>query len=256
MSNEIRAFDRIAADYDEQVLSNEILVWMREQVHRIFLSYFKPRDSVLELNAGTGIDAEFLSKHGINVYATDASERMIEKLRTRTKIHSEVLSFSDLNKIKGNFDGVISNFGGLNCINDFEDLSKDLYSKIKSGGKFVAVVMNKFCPWEVNYYLMKLKPRSAFRRFSKKGIDVGLNGSTVRAYYFTPRKFARSFKKNFVLEKIYSLGLFTPPPYLQGLYRRFKIPVQLLMKIDAALRGIYPFNRFGDHFIVVLRKKM
>jgi ubiquinone/menaquinone biosynthesis C-methylase UbiE len=257
LNTETQAFDHIAEDYDAQVLSNEILVWMREQVHKIFLSYLKPGDSILELNAGTGIDAVFLAENGINVYATDASEKMIEKLRKRTNnVRSKTFAFSEINKIDLEFDGIISNFGGLNCINDFKDLSNVLSSKLKPNGTFIAVVMNKFCPWEINYYLLKLNPRNAFRRFSKNGIDVPLNGNNVKTYYFTPQEFVRSFRKHFDLERVYSLGLFTPPPYLLGLYRKFKFPVQLMMKTDAALSGIYPFNRFGDHFVVVLRKKM
>jgi ubiquinone/menaquinone biosynthesis C-methylase UbiE len=262
IQNTIQAFDGIAESYDVNVLSNEILVWMRNIVQEIYLLHFKPNEIVLELNAGTGTDALFLAEHGINVYATDASERMIERLRIRVngiaagKIHSEVLTFSEINKINEEFDGVVSNFGGLNCINDFEDLSNALNSKLRPGGKFIAVVMNKLCPWEMNYFLMKLNPRNAFRRLSKNGTDVRLNGKSVRTYYFKPKEFVRSFAKNFDLEKIYTLGLFTPPPYLSGIYQKFKQPVELLMKIDNILKGTFPFNRFGDHFVVVLRKKM
>jgi hypothetical protein len=64
----------------------------------------------------------------------------------------------------------------------------------------------------------------------------------------------KSFRKYFNPEKIYTLGLFTPPPYLSGLHERFRPLVKLLMRTDEALHAILPFNRFGDHFVTVMTK--
>src|SRR5439155_25725972 len=140
-------------------------------------------DKILELNSGTGIDAVFLSSQGISIYATDGSEKMISKLKEKIRINNlerikaDVIEFSQLNELpETGFDGIFSNFGGLNCINDFEDLSENLSLKLKPGGKFIAVVINRFCPWEISYYLMKFNPRNAFRRFVKNGIIVNLDG--------------------------------------------------------------------------------
>ena len=63
------------------------------------------------------------------------------------------------------------------------------------------------------------------------------------------------FKNEFVIEKIYSHGLYTPPPYLSGVYNKLKPVVKVLMKIDEIIKGVYPLNRFGDHFIIIMRKK-
>jgi hypothetical protein len=42
---------------------------------------------------------------------------------------------------------------------------------------------------------------------------------------------------------------------MYGIFDRFPSFVKTLMKIDEAVKGIFPFNRFGDHFIIVMKKK-
>jgi len=262
------AFDKIAPAFDESDKSNPILLWMRSIIYKIYLQIINPGEKVLELNSGTGIDAIFLAQHGIKVYATDISGEMLRMLKTNVQheiesgrikegvIQSELSPFSDIGNIKETgFDAVISNFGGLNCINDFSKLSDDLNKKLKTGGKFIAVVMNNFCPWEIFYYLLKLDFKNAFRRFKKEGIDAALDDEKIKTFYFTPSQFGNSFSKYFEVEKIYAHGLFTPSPYLLGIYNRIKPIVKIWMKLDEIVKGIFPFNRIGDHFIIVLRKK-
>ncbi|MCI0716611.1 MAG: class I SAM-dependent methyltransferase [Chlorobi bacterium] len=256
------AFDNTAAGFDEDDFKNPVLQWMRSVVYGIYLDNFRKGNRLLELNSGTGIDAVFLAKNGIKVYATDISPKMLEILEAKiqsnglkSEIKYAVKSFDEIREIQeDNFDGVISNFGGLNCINDFSKLSKDLYAKLKPGGKIIAAVINKYCLWEIFFYLLKLKPKTAFRRLGKKGIDANLNGGKVRTFYFTPKQFARFFKGGFKTEKIYSHGCFTPPPYLTGFYKGLKLITKILMKIDELTKGLFPFNRLGDHFIIIMNK--
>ena len=143
----------------------------------------------------------------------------------------------------------------MNCINDFRKLSDDLSAKLKPNGLFIAVVMNKICPWEIFYYLITLKFSEAFRRFNKNGIMADLNGEKVLTYYFTPGEFVNAFSKNFEKVKLFSLGLNTPPPYLVGIYNKLRAITKLWMKIDELVMGLPLFNRFGDHFIIVMKKK-
>jgi SAM-dependent methyltransferase len=257
------AVDRLASGYDEQELKNGIIKWMRGVVQKIYVKYFPPGSELLELNAGTGTDALYLAKNGYKVFATDISQAMIEILCGKAgreglagMIRAEPYSFDEIDKIKKNdFDGVISNFGGLNCINDFDKLSSDLADKIKEGGRFIAAVMNRVCPWEILSYLIKLYPKEAFRRLQKEGIEADFNKEKVRTFYFSPVRFGKFFNRYFITERIYTLGLFTPAPYMYGLYNRFPYLVKPLMKTDEIIKGIFPFNRFGDHFIIVMKRK-
>lgn len=260
-----KAFDSASVTFDEDDSSNAILQWMRHEAYRVYFDNFKGGDKLLELNSGTGIDAFYLAARGIYVHATDISTGMINALRQKLSVDNigsrnitgaDVLSFDEISNVSGGgFDGVISNFGGLNCIPAFTKLSGDLAAKLKPGGKFIAVVIGRLCPWETFFYLLKFKFKTAFRRFSKAGVDANLNGETIRTFYFTPRRFAKDFQKEFEVEKIYSHGAFTPPPYLVNIYNRLSPIVKIFMKLDEITRGLFPFNRFGDHFIIVLKKK-
>ena len=187
---------------------------------------------------------------------------MIEIIQSKGKsekakiIEAKTLSFDEISAIKENdFDAVVSNFGGLNCIYDFRKLSADLAEKLKPNGLFIAVVMNKICLWEMFYYMITLKFSEAFRRFNKNGIMAELNGEKVLTYYFTPGEFAKAFKVNFNKIKVFSLGNNTPPPYLIGIYNKLKSLVGLWMKIDELTMGLPLYNLFGDHFIIVMKKK-
>jgi ubiquinone/menaquinone biosynthesis C-methylase UbiE len=262
LENTRKAFDSAAGTFDADDSSNGILLWMRACVHRLYLNSFSAGSRLLELNAGTGIDAVFLAEKGINVYATDISPNMINVLAEKVRmlglnkqIQYEVKSFDSINTItQSDFDGVISNFGGLNCIPDFSQLSIDIHTRLKPGGRIIAAVINKICPWEIFYYMLKLDFKTAFRRFKKQGIDANLNGEKIRTFYFTPGGFGKFFSHGFKIKKIYSHGLLTPPPYLVGFYNKLKPLIRLLMKTDELIKGIYPFNRLGDHFIIVLEK--
>jgi len=272
MNKTLTAFDSIAEGYDIEVSSNSILQWMRGTVHAVYLKYFRPGDRILELNCGTGIDALFLARSGLRVFATDASQKMIEVLKRKIaaqsnlpkgeqpaaggNVKAEVCPFSDIGRLEeNNFDGIVSNFGGLNCINDFRELSRQLSLKLNPNGRLIAVVMNKVCPWEILYFSAKLDQGNAFRRLSQNGLVVRLKQGSVRTFYFSPKQFGNAFRKYFLTERIFSLALFTPPPYLSGFYSRHKLAAGILTRLDEILNGVFPFNRFGDHFIIVMRKK-
>jgi ubiquinone/menaquinone biosynthesis C-methylase UbiE len=263
-NNTKSAFNSIAERYNYTDSSNVILTWMRSIVHEIYLKYIPKNSFILELNAGTGIDAVFLAQHGYKIYAADISDKMISVLNNNARefinnglIKSDIKSFDEISEItECNFDAVISNFGGLNCINNFAKLSNDLSNKLKPDGLFIAVVMNKIIPWEIIYFMAKLNIKQAFRRFNKNGIFVPLNNQySVLTYYFTPAEFYNFFKNNFKKVKLYSLALKTPPPYLAGFFIKFKTLLKIFMKIDNLIKSFPPFNYFGDHFILIMRKK-
>lgn len=261
LANTKESFDKISADFDEQDRTNPIIGWMRNIVHDVYMKHFKAGDSLLELNSGTGIDAVFLAGKGLSVYATDISTGMqsylLEKIKNnpelRDKITARPYSFYEIDKVeKNNFDGVISNFGGLNCISDFSKLRDDLNDKLKPGGLFIAAVINKFCPWEILYFSLKLNLKKAFRRFNKEGIDGAVDDQYVKTFYFSPKEFGKKFEPYFKIKRIYTLGLYTPSPYMQGMYYKIRPLIKLWMKIDELVKGVFPFNRMGDHFIIVM----
>ena len=199
VENAIAAFDNAAEVYDVLEEQNFLMKEMRKKVWDIYIDLIPPGSNILELNCGTGTDAVFLAQKGYNVLATDGSEEMIKLLNSKIavldlkKCRTALKSFdkiSDIDETK--FDAVISNFGGLNCIDDFTKLKESISEKLKDKGQFIAVIMNRFCPWEVLYYMVKMNFRNAFRRFNQKGIEADLYGQKVRTYYFSTRTFIQN----------------------------------------------------------------
>ena len=96
--------------------------------------------NILELNCGTGEDAIRFHKAGNEVFATDISAEMIKVSKTKlgpTEIKGITfmqLSMTDLPQewMKGKFDLVFSNFGGLNCIdkNELENKLNEVLSNL------------------------------------------------------------------------------------------------------------------------------
>ena len=151
-------FDIMAETYDADFTNTVIGQLQRKQVWEllepVLKSYQKPV-KILEINCGTGEDALELSRAGHFVTATDGSATMIEKARQKAvlagenNIHFDVCRFDELyHHFRGDrFDLVISNFGGLNCINSDEmrTLSSQLSSLLYDGGKLFFVIMGRSC---------------------------------------------------------------------------------------------------------------
>ena len=80
---------------------------------------------MLELNNGGGDDALLFTERGFNIVATDISEEMLkitpkkDQYSMSNYISSHYLDLDNINETLFNkkFDLVISNFGGINCIN-------------------------------------------------------------------------------------------------------------------------------------------
>ena len=130
----------MADTYDATFTESVIGRAQRNVVWRALQRTFRPGDRVLELNCGTGEDALFLAKRGVSVVACDASARMIEIAERRKSLEApdaslefHVLRNEDVDTLTpaDPFDGVVSNFSGLNCV---EDLSR-VVRKLDSSGK-------------------------------------------------------------------------------------------------------------------------
>ncbi len=261
-NNVSNAFSRQAAEFDEMDRLNPVIQRMRNQVHTHLLSLLKPGDRILELNAGTGIDAIFLAQHGFEILATDnaggmlaAGAEKIKALGLEKKIQLQKCSFNNLEDLKaGTFDHIFSNFGGLNCSENIENVIKQFDRLLNSGGKATLVIMPPVCPWEM---LLALKGnfKIAFRRWNKKGIRSHLEGAYFNTYYYSPKRLYNAFDKNkYSKIAVKGLGILSPPPYLE------KFPVQhpkifnALCRMEEKIDLRSPFNSWADHFIISMKK--
>jgi ubiquinone/menaquinone biosynthesis C-methylase UbiE len=255
-----KAFTKQSIIYDSYEDNNKILAWMRKQVRNAVLSFLKKNDTILELNSGTGTDAIFFAKKGFRVLATDLSDGMINEINRKVEIENlsaeiEVIqcSYTDLNQIHSRkFDFIFSNFGGLNCVSDLNLVTKHFPSVLKNNGIVCLVIMPPVCPWEI-IQLLSGKIKFAFRRFNKSGIPANIEGVSFYTYYFSNKKIMDALGPNFKLLKLLSLGVFTPIPQMEVIQNKFPRLLRFLNSLDEITAGYFPFNRVGDHIIVIAK---
>lgn len=264
----MQSFDNAALNYDEQFTYSSIGSVLRNRVWRYMSRLMPPGAAmdILELNCGTGEDAIHFGKQGHRVLGLDISGEMIRHAKQKLESIDSSLDVSfeqldsrclnQLNKPASN-DLVFSDFGGLNCLNpeELKDLSVQLHQKLRKNGRFVGVVMGKFCLWESTYFLLKAEWKNIFRRNTNKKTKVLVDGSAVDTWYYSPAAVRRLFYNEFSKIRITPLGLFLPPPYLEPFFSRQKTALNILGSLEDVVVKV-PFSAYlADHYIIDLQRK-
>lgn len=258
------AFSTQSAVFDELTNSNVMEVEYREIIRAHVQQFILPGEYMLELNCGTGLDAVFFARKGLNVHATDNAPGMLEQLKQKvllqalkSKITYERCSFNQLN-LKENpvaqFDHVFSDYGGLNCAEDIGSVIKQLDPYLKTGGMAHLVLIAPVCLWEWAT-VFKGKFRFAFRRLSNKGLKSHLEGHYFTTYYYSPSAIRKAFGKKYVLMQLRSMGCLMPPTFNDYFPARHPRLFKLLKYAELKLNTTWPFNRCGDLFIISVKKK-
>lgn len=253
-------FSKKAEVYDAYCDSHPVIRWARSVIRREVTSRLSPNASILELNAGTGSDAEYFARQGFQVHATDVADGMyhaiqekIRKLDAGGRFTSQQISFTELDKASGApFDMILSNFGGLNCISDLGEVTRFLPYLLKPHGCVVWVIMPPICPWELTQFL-RGKPKVAMRRLNPGGVLANVEGAQVKTWYFNPRKVREAFGAEFQLLSRRSLSLFAPPSFMDRFPFLFPNLTRFLLRVDDALGGMRPFNQWGDYVMYTFR---
>ncbi|HSD83685.1 MAG TPA: class I SAM-dependent methyltransferase [Anaerolineae bacterium] len=256
------AFSRKAAEYDAFGDDHLNLARMRRKVYAHVLRFAQPADRILELNAGTGIDAVFFARQGYRVHAIDIAPGMLDHLAAKIEqqhLHDrltyQALSFTELDRVEGGpYNYLFSNFGGLNCIPDLSAVTRHLPRILAPGGKLTWVIMPPICPWEL-MLLLKGKFHIATRRLRRGGTPAHVEGVRFMTYYFTPRQVRGALGPDFRLLNLAGLSVFTPPADRLDFPRRFSRLYRALAKIDDALSPHAPFNHWGDFFILTAQRR-
>jgi SAM-dependent methyltransferase len=170
------------------------------------------------------------------------------------KITVQKCSFTNLESIEGSsFDHIFSNFGGLNCTDDLQKVVDQCNQLLNPGGVVTFVLMSKICLWEF-LYLFKGNFKLATRRLSGKGSRSHLEGVYFTTYYYNPSHVAGMFGKKYQRICIKGLGLLSPPPYLPHIASANPRLYKLLCKIEEKIDGYVPFNGWGDHYVISMKK--
>ena len=255
-----KAFGKQAIHFDADDISNPILKAWRKEIYDHVEHFLQPSSRILELNAGTGIDATHFNQSGHIVHATELSIGMLKEIEKKIERHHlknlsfEQCSFENVGQIKqAKFDFVFSNFGGLNCCEDLKLVTGQLYKLLKPNEYITWVIIGPISLWEL-LWIFKGK-RMAFRRLEKGGTIAHLEGYYFNTYYHSAKQVKAAFGPKFKLKKIESLGLLAPPPDRVHLALRFPSLFHFAITIDKLLRKLYPFNRIGDHLIMTFQFK-
>jgi ubiquinone/menaquinone biosynthesis C-methylase UbiE len=256
--DEQRGFSAMAAEYDALAESHPIVVWIRQRIRDLVEAQLTPGASILEINAGSGLDAAYFASGGYRVHATDIAPGMLAAMQEKAadpelqgRMSWQALSFERLEEVEaGPYDLIFSNLGGLNCTNDLAAVARGLPHVLKPGGRIVWVVMPSVCPWEMTQAL-RGHFGTAKRRFSKQGTLANVGGDHVRTWYHSPHKVEQALGSDFRVEAVRSFCLFAPPSFFTGFVRRHPRLVSGLMRLDDALGGWWPFNRCGDFYAIV-----
>lgn len=254
-----RAFSAQSFHFDEDDSENSIIQKLRQQVYDHVTQFLLPKSKILELNAGTGIDAFHFASKGHHVHATDLSDGMISTLQKKIVTHgweaqvvAQQLSYLELEKATDkNFDYVFSNFGGLNCIPDVSSVARHLETLMKPSGFVTLVIMPPVCLWELAGVLKG--NRNAFRRLNRNGVMAHLEGVHFRTWYHSLSAVKKAMGKKFDLVQSEGLAALSPPPYAKDFVSNFPRTYRLLNSLDRKFRKYFPFNRWADHLIITFK---
>src|SRR5204863_9478844 len=133
---------------------------LRRQVWEFIEPVWSPGARGLDTGCGTGEDALYLSARGIFVHALDKSPRMIDaaqrKLDGRT-LNPVTLEAADLEHSSSPpemWDGILADFGVLNCVGQLGRVAECWSRLIKPSGSIVLCVMGRCAPAEWIAYML------------------------------------------------------------------------------------------------------
>jgi SAM-dependent methyltransferase len=172
-------FDQLAATYDVSWTNSKNGRRQRSIVWREIDAYYQRGQRVLDIGCGTGEDALHLTANGVVVDAIDGSTEMVRIARERG-VPARRLPIENLSELREEYDGALSNFGVLNCVDDLPACGAELARLIRPGGKLVICLMPRLCWSEIlRFELRRLRPHVVWR-----GMPVHYPSATevVRAF--------------------------------------------------------------------------
>lgn len=254
-------FDPLARNYDRDFTHTPIGTHLRHRVHQRLLELFSTNNHLLEIGCGTGEDALFLAQHGIKVTATDASNEMLAITVEKTATWKSVTTLQlDLNALPTKpittspFDGVLSNFGALNCTAGWEYLAKWLAPQVTQGGTLGFAIMAPFCLWETLWHGLHFDFKTATRRWHDYSEFNPDSDQSMRIYYPTVKQITEAFRPHFERTCVKPLGLFLPPSDVYPVIEKRKRLLCLLTKLDNMTANVSKLALFADHYWIEFTK--
>lgn len=245
MSAQASAFDRLAPLYGETWSDTPVGRLQRQAYLRSVIPLFHQHQSVLDLGCGTGDDALELSRAGLRVTGIDSSAEMV-RIACDRGIDACQMRIERMADLGRRFDGVVSNFGALNCVERLTDLREPLAEMIRPRGWMALCLLNRVCVWETIWHAGRGEFQKAIRRWSGEARGLGM-----QVHYPGARDVAASFFPQFRLVRRVGIGVAVPPSYVKRLPDRI---LHRLAGVDRALASAPGFRALGDHQLFLFRR--
>jgi SAM-dependent methyltransferase len=207
---------------------------------------FPAGSRVLDVGCGTGDDAVALQARGVQVTGIDASPEMARIARERG-IDASVGRAETLDDLYASFDGILSNFGALNCVQNLAALRAPLARLTRPGGWLAICLMGRICAWETIWYLLRGDLARATRRWS------GEASSSLApcVLYPTVAHVRHAFAPDFTLHGWHGIGLAVPPSYVTCCSAT---ATRRLANSDRHLASLPLLRAVSDHRLLLFRK--
>jgi ubiquinone/menaquinone biosynthesis C-methylase UbiE len=259
-------FDHIASAYDSVYTQTAIGQLQRKRVWK-YIESIMPQLSgyeMLELNIGVGEDALMFGDKGFNIVATDISTEMQkvtferpEQFSMHNGIGSHYLDLESFDEtlFDKKFDLVFSNFGGINCMNpeSLKALLSKLPGILNPGGRFVGVIMPRFCAWETVFFALRFQFKKAFRRFTSHAVLTDTYGTKEKTWFYRPSQIKKWSQEKFKLVSLGPVGTALPPFSLNNLFGHRKKLLFYLNRVEKNLSRIPFLSAMSDHFVIDLQ---
>ena len=144
------------------------------------------------------------------------------------------------------FDGVLSNFGGLNCVTDLAGVAQALARLLKPGGRALMCIMGPLAPWEWAWYLRQGQVGKAFRRLRRDGVPW--RGLTIRYPSITALR--RAFAPMFTVQRVSAIGALLPPSYVEPWAAHHPRTLAWLNRVERRLETAWPLPWLADHYLI------
>jgi SAM-dependent methyltransferase len=259
-----RAFDAVAASFDERFGEWRSVSAQRHAVRQSLERAFPPGARLLELGGGTGEDARWLAERGREVLLTDASPAMVRaataKLAGLGMPAPLVVDAADLMSLARErqamglplFDGAFSNFAALNCLDDLHPVGAGLARLVRPGGRVILVLFGTCPPGEVVVQLARRDIAAAFRRRARMAVEARLGGQSFPVRYHRSSHVTDALSPWFRRVARRGIGVFVPPSAAEPWISRHPRLLRAMEALDRV--GSRPLALLGDHVLYELER--
>ncbi|MEK7277113.1 MAG: class I SAM-dependent methyltransferase [Chloroflexota bacterium] len=248
------AYDALAAAYDSQLAPAQ---WIRDRLWERFDLLFPSGSRVLDVTAGTGLDAIHLAQRGVRVTACDISPNMLAELHSKNpSIETRLANFNTLEfevwnlefGVRGlGFDGIISTFAGLNTSPDLRPFAASAAQLLRPGGLLFIHVLNRWPLLDMARQLARGRWRELRQTLASPQRRIKLGETAVPHYLFSPLALYRdAFAAHFRWSRLSGQGFVRPVNAKWG---------ASLDPLDKLLGARFPFNSLGSFFSLELVRR-